>query len=81
VQVSVDKARHHVTAGRVERRVTVVLAEPGDEAVDDREIALEPLAREGREHPPAANHDMGRLVAARDREPAPQIDHRSDDIF
>ena len=51
----------------------VVVAEPGDPAVDDRDVRLEPLAREHREHAPAADDDVGGLVAARDGE-APRED-------
>ena len=36
--------------GRVERPRALVVAEPGDEAVDDRHVGVEPLAREHAEH-------------------------------
>ena len=51
----------------------VVVAEPGDRAVDDRDVGLQPLAREHREHAAAAEHQVRRLVAASNRQPAFEI--------
>ena len=76
VHVRVDEARHDVAAGRVELSSPVVVAEPGDEAVDDRDVAVEPLAREDGEHLAAAHDEVGGLVAARDREPTREIGSR-----
>ena len=68
VHVRIDEARHDVAAGRVQRLLALVLAESRDVAVDDRDVGLEPLAREGREDPAAADDEVGRLIAARDGE-------------
>jgi len=46
------------------------LAEARDPAVGDRDVDVQPLACEDRQHTPAADHDIGRLVAARNRETA-----------
>ena len=68
VHVRVDEARDDPLARRVDRLAAVVVAEPGDPAVGDRDIRLEPLPREDREHRAATDHEVGRLVAARDSE-------------
>ena len=70
VEVRVDEAGDDVAAGRIEGLAALVLAEAGDEAVDDRDVSVEPLAREGREDAAAADHEVGGLVAAGDREPS-----------
>ena len=75
VHVRVDEAGHDPAAGRVERLAALVLAEPGDAAVDDRDVALEPLAREDREDAAAAHDEVGGLVAAGDRETAREVGH------
>ena len=75
VHVRVDEARHDVAAGRVDDLRAVVVAEAGNEAVGDRDVRLEPLAREHGEHAPAAENEVGALVAAGDREPAGEIGH------
>ena len=64
------KPGHDVAARRVERLRALVVAEAGDVAVDDRDVGVEPLAREDREDAAAADDEVGGLVAARDREPA-----------
>ena len=53
--------------------VALVGAETGDRAVADRDVDLEPLAREDRQDPATADDEIGGLVAAGDREPARQI--------
>ena len=50
-----------------------VLAEAGDVAVADRDVGLQPLAREDREDLAALDDDVGELVAARHREPSREI--------
>ena len=74
----VDEARHDVAARRVEHLVAVIVAEAGDVAVDDRHVRLEPLAREDREHAPAANDELGGLVAAGHGEPSCEVGHVTD---
>ena len=68
VHVRVDEARDDVLAARVHDLVPVVLAEAGDPAVRDRDIHVEPFAREDGEDAPAAHDHVGWLVAARDGE-------------
>ncbi len=69
------KPGDEVAAGGVERLGALVVAEAGDEAVRDRDVAVEPLAREDREHPAAADDEIGGLVAAGDGEPAREVGH------
>ena len=78
VHVRVDEAGDDVAAGGVEGLLPVVLAEPRDSAVDDRDVGLQPLAREHREHTAAANDEIGRLVAAGDRQPSREVCHADD---
>ena len=73
VHVRVDEARDDVGAVGVERLGALVGAEAGDDAVADRDVDVEPLAREDAEDAAAAHDEVGRLVAPRHREPAPQI--------
>ena len=70
VHVRIDEARDDPASARIERLASVVGAEPCDPAVDDRNIRLEPLAREDGEHLAAADDEVGRLVAARNGEAA-----------
>ena len=73
MHVRVDESRHDVRAVRIERLRALVGAEPGDDAVADRDVDVEPLAREDAEDAAAANDEVGRLVPPRDRQPAAQI--------
>ncbi len=73
MQVRVDQAGRHVGAVRVQDLLAVVAAEPGDGAVADRDVALEPLPREDRQHPSATNDQIRRLVAAGNGEPPGKI--------
>ncbi len=73
VHVRVDEAGHEVLAARVDDLAAGVLAEAGDEAVADRDVGLQPLAREDREDLAALDDDVGELVAARYREPSREI--------
>ena len=50
VHVRVDEARDDVAPGGVDRLATLVRADAGDEAVDDRDVGLEPFAREDGQH-------------------------------
>ena len=58
-----------MTPGRVDDLGAVVVSEPRDEAVGDRDVHLEPLAREHAEHTPTADDDVSGLVPACHREP------------
>ena len=73
VDVRVDEARHDVASARVQLLGPLVLPEPGDEAVDDRDVGFEPLAREDGEHAPAADDEVRRLVATCDRQSAREV--------
>ena len=75
VHVRVDEAGDDVAARCVDRLAALVRPEPGDHPVDDRDVAVEPLAREDREHAPAADDGVGGLVAAGDGEASGQVTH------
>ena len=64
VHVGVDEARHDEAPGRVDHLGAVVLADPGDHAVGDRDVGVEPLAREDAEDAPAADDGVGGLVSS-----------------
>src|SRR5581483_5752682 len=76
VHVRVHEAGDDETAGSVELLPPLVRAKARDVAVADRDVGLQPLAREDGEHPTAADDEIGRLVAARDREPSRELGHR-----
>ena len=70
MHVGVDEARHEPAAAAVDALAAVVRAQPGDPPAGHRDVDLEPLAREDGEHPRARDHEVGRLVAARDGDQA-----------
>ena len=76
VHVRVDESGDDVPARRVEDVPPLVLPEPRDDAVHHRDVDLEPLAREDREHASAAHDEVGRLVSAGDCQTALQPLHR-----
>ena len=78
VQVGVDESRHDPAAGRVDRLGGLVLADPRDVAVADRDVALEPLAREA--GGPSLRASVRGLVAAR-REAARKILHACESYY
>ena len=53
--------------------MSFVLAEPGDPAVGDRDVRIEPLAREHGEDPAAADDHVGGLVASGDGKPSKEV--------
>ena len=63
VHVCVQEAGDDVAPRRVDDLDSLVLAQPGDPAVSDRDVGVEPLAREDGKNPAAAHDDVGRLVA------------------
>ena len=73
VHVRVDEAGHDVPPRRVDPLAAVVAPEAGDPAVDHGDVALEPLAGEDRQHPPARDDEIRRLVAAGDGDPAREV--------
>ena len=75
MDVGVDQAWRNVRAGHVHDLDALVGAEPGDEVAANRHVALQPLAREDGEDPAPPQHQVGRLVAARHRQPP--ADHPS----
>ncbi len=75
VDVRVDEARDDPAPGRVDRLAALVLAEARDVAVHDRDVGVEPLAREDREDASAADDDVGGLVPAGDGESAGEVGH------
>ena len=76
VHVRVDESRYEVAPRDVERLAALVGAEPGDRTVDDRHVGVQPLSREDAEHTPAADDEIGGLVASGDRKPPAKIDGR-----
>jgi hypothetical protein len=78
VHVRVDEAGDGVLTRRVERLVSVVASESRDDPVRDRDVDLEPLAREHREDASSGDDEIGRFVPARDRETALQSVHRGE---
>ncbi len=78
VHVRIDEPRHHEATSGVDRLVPVVLAEPGHEAVDDRDVGLEPLTREHRQDRSAANDEVGRLVSPSDGDAPREVNHGAD---
>jgi hypothetical protein len=81
VHVRVDEARDEVAAGELENLGSVVVAEARDEAVRDREVAVEPLAREGREDPGAPDDQVGGLVSAGNCEAALEVRHYGENVL
>ena len=73
VHVRVDEAGNDEGPLRVERLGAPVLAEPRDHAVADRDVDVEPLAREDAEDAAPADDEVGRLVTPRDGEPPHEI--------
>ena len=69
MQVRVDETGHQEAARSVDRLAAPVGAEPGDGAVDDRDVELEPFAREHIEDAPTADDRVGGLFAPRNHEP------------
>ena len=76
VHVRVDEAGHDAAAAGVDHLAPLVAAETRDDAVGDRDVHLQPLAREDREHAASADDEIGGLVPAGDGEAAAQILHR-----
>jgi hypothetical protein len=76
VDMGVDEPRHQVAARAVDpHRAAVVAADAGDPAVGDRDVAVEPLAREGAEHARVLDDEVRLSVAAGDREQARTATH------
>jgi hypothetical protein len=70
VHVRVDEARREEALPPVDALAALVCPHAGEAPVGDRDVALEPLARERAEHPGALDHGVRRLVAARDGQQA-----------
>jgi hypothetical protein len=70
VHVGVDESRDEDPAGHVDALLAfVAAAHAGDEAVRDRDVALEELAREDGQDAAAGQDQVGRPVTASDRDP------------
>ena len=69
----IDEAGDDIRAVGVERFRAVVRAEPGDHAVADRDVDVEPLPCEDRQHPAAADDEVGRLGSPRHGQAAGEI--------
>ena len=72
----VDEAGDDPAARGVDNLATLVLAEPGDDAVGDRDVHLEPLLGEDGQHASATDDEVGRLVPSRHSEPAAEASMR-----
>ena len=75
VHVRVDEPGDDEASLRVERLAPFVVAEPRDDSVDDRDVHVEPLAREDGEDTAAADDEVGRLVPPRDCQPPAEVIH------
>jgi hypothetical protein len=73
--VRVDEAGDDVAAARLQGFVALVVPQPGDVAVADGHVRLQPLAREGDEDAAAPDDKVCGLVAPGDGEPAGEIGH------
>ena len=80
VHVRVDEAGDDELAGGVDRLPSLVLADAGDPPVRERDVGIEPLAREHREDAAALQHEVGRLVSPGDGDSAGEINHRDQPI-
>ena len=70
------KPGHEVAARRRRSSRALVLAEAGHDPVDDRDVDVEPLAREDAEDAARPDHEVGRLVAPRNRQPSLEVTRR-----
>ena len=68
VHVAVDEAGSERGATDVHHLAGVTRPPPRDDAVGDREVGLDPLARVRGKHPATGEEEVGRFVTARDRE-------------
>jgi hypothetical protein len=75
VHVCVDESGDDVPFGRVDDSGRLIAPEACHEPVADREVDLEPLAREDREDAPAADHEVGALVAPGNGDSAGETRH------
>src|SRR5438105_2314919 len=75
VHMGVDEAGHDVPSGCVDDVAAVVLPEPGDPAVCNGHVDVEPLACEHGQDTSAADDDVGGLVATGDGEAAGEVLH------
>ena len=76
VHVRIDEAGHDEAPGGVDRLAPLVAPEPCDDAVDDRDVDVQPLACEHRKDLAPADDEVGGLVPAGDGETALQRLHR-----
>ena len=60
----VEEARNDVAPRGIDDLASLVLAQPGDPAVRDRDVGVEPLAREHGQDAAAAHDDVGGLVTS-----------------
>ena len=76
VHMRIDEAGDDPAAPGVEHLAALVLTESRHDAVGDRDVDVQPFAREDREHAASADDQIGGLVAACDCEASAQIHHR-----
>ena len=70
MHVGVDEPGNDPAARGVDHLAALVVAEPCDVPVDHGDVRRQPFAGEHREHAAAADDEVCRLVAARNRQPA-----------
>ena len=68
MDVRVDQPGDEMAARGVDPLAALVAPDARDPAAGHRDVAVEPLAREGGEHPGAGDHEVRLGVAAGDRE-------------
>ena len=81
MHVRVDEARNDITSGCVDDLAALVVAEPGDPAVRDRDVDVEPLAGEHGQDATSSHDDVGGLVAAGDGEASGEIGRHGEAIL
>ena len=78
VHVRVDEARDDVASRRIQRLVALVATDARDDAVDHRDVGVQPLASEHRQDATTLYDEVGRLVSAGDGDATLQPFHRGE---
>ena len=69
MNVGVDEPGHDKCAARVHLLAPAIGPKTRHESVGDRDVRVDPFAREHREHLAAGEHEVGGLVASCHRQP------------
>src|SRR4051794_26324749 len=81
MHVRVDEARDDIASGCVDDLAALVVSEPGDPAVCDRDVDVEPLAGEDGQDATSSHDDVGGLVAAGNGESSGEIGRHGEAIL